>query len=117
MTMRRCERRWRVLLNSCSMNWRPSAWARSFSESLSADQPECLVVDQHMPEMTGLDLQHHLRRSGIKIPAIIITAHDQPGPREQCRAAGAIAAYLLKLLNENDFLDAIFSAINRRQAQ
>lgn len=104
------------LLNSCSMNSETFGSGQEFLESLSADQPECLVVDQHMPEMTGLDLQHHLHRSGIKIPAIIITAHDQPGLREQCRAAGAIA-YLLKPLNENDFLDAIFSAINRRQAQ
>jgi two-component system response regulator FixJ len=44
-----------------------------------------------MPEMTGLELQQNLVRNGVLIPTIIITAHDEPGMRERCKAAGAIA--------------------------
>jgi FixJ family two-component response regulator len=37
----------------------------------------CLVVDQNMPEMTGLDLLVELDRRGLSIPALLITgAHD-----------------------------------------
>ena len=55
--------------------------------------PECMIVDLQMPNMTALDLQHHLARRGINIPTIVMTAHDESGTRERCIAAGA-AAYL-----------------------
>jgi FixJ family two-component response regulator len=99
------------LLNACAMNSETFGSGKEFLDSLGAHRPQCVVVDQHMPEMTGLDLQRHLRRRGIKIPAIIITAHDQPGLREQCRTAGAIA-YLLKPLKEDELIDAVNKAIS-----
>jgi CheY-like chemotaxis protein len=61
--------------------------------------------------MTGLELQIHLRQIGRTIPTIIITAHDQPGLRERCRSAGAMA-YLLKPLNETYLLAAINEAMS-----
>jgi FixJ family two-component response regulator len=100
------------LLGSYAVNAETFGSGQEFLDSLSADQPQCLVLDQHMPEMTGLDLQLQLRRSGFRIPAIIITAHDQPGLREQCQSAGAVA-YLLKPLDEKEFIGAIGRAINR----
>ena len=71
--------------------------------------PDCMIVDLQMPEMTGLELQHHLAHSGIKIPTIVITAHDEPGARERCIAAGA-AAYLLKPLRKAVLMAAIDTA-------
>jgi FixJ family two-component response regulator len=73
--------------------------------------PDCMIVDLQMPDMTGLELQHHLARTGIKIPTIIITAHDEPGTRERCIAAGA-AAYLLKPLRKAVLIAAIDTASN-----
>lgn len=98
------------LLNSCAISAEAFGSGQEFLDSLAVDQPDCLVIDQHMPEMTGLELQTHLRRMGRTIPTIIITAHDQPGLRERCRSAGAMA-YLLKPLNETYFLAAINEAI------
>jgi FixJ family two-component response regulator len=69
--------------------------ARAFIDSLRHDVPECLIVDLQMPEMTGLDLQRQLTRDGIKIPTIVVTAHDEVIARQRCKAAGALA-YLLK---------------------
>ncbi len=71
--------------------------------------PDCMIVDLQMPDMTGLELQHHLARTGIKIPTIIITAHDEPGTRERCIAAGAVA-YLLKPLRRAVLIAAIDTA-------
>ena len=99
------------LLNSCAISAEAFGSGQEFLDSLAAEQPDCLVIDQHMPEMTGLELQTHLRRIGRTIPTIIITAHDQPGLRERCRSAGAMA-YLLKPLNETYFLAAINEAIS-----
>jgi FixJ family two-component response regulator len=71
--------------------------------------PDCMIVDLQMPNMTGLELQHHLARGGIKIPMIVITAHDEPGTREMCIAAGA-SAYLLKPLRKAVLIAAINKA-------
>ena len=80
--------------------------ARDLLSGLAAGLPECLIVDLQMPNMTGLELQQHLARTGITIPTIVITAHDEPGTKERCIAAGA-AAYLLKPLRKASLLTAI----------
>jgi FixJ family two-component response regulator len=101
------------LLNAFAISTEAFGSGQEFLDSLTADQPGCLVIDQHMPEMTGLELQAQLRRIGRNIPTIIITAHDQPGLRERCQSAGA-RAYLLKPLNQTYFLAAINEAIGTR---
>jgi FixJ family two-component response regulator len=83
--------------------------AREFIEALQSRVPGCLIVDLQMPDMTGLDLQRHLTQAGYHIPTIVITAHNQSGFREQCRAAGA-AAYLIKPLHEDELIAAINAA-------
>jgi len=81
--------------------------AHQFLDSLPDGLPDCLIVDLQMPGMTGLELQHHLTLNGIKIPTIVITAHDQPGARERCESAGAIA-FLSKPLQD----ELLFAAID-----
>src|SRR3546814_857909 len=38
-------------------------------------EPECLVSDMRMPQMSGLQLQDELRRRGIVLPLVFVTAH------------------------------------------
>jgi FixJ family two-component response regulator len=83
--------------------------AREFLASLNMRIPQCLLVDLHMPDMTGLELQHYLARAHINIPAIIITAHDEPGTRERCKAAGA-SGYLVKPIPDVLLISAINDA-------
>ena len=80
-----------------------------FLASLADGVPDCLIVDLQMPEMTALELQHNLTRKGIRIPTIIITAHDEAGMRERCKSAGAIA-YLSKPVQEISLFAAIAAA-------
>jgi FixJ family two-component response regulator len=80
--------------------------ARKFLSALHEGLPECLIVDLQMPDMTGLELQHYLRRSGVRIPTIVITAHNETGTRERCESAGA-AAFLSKPLKGASLLAAI----------
>src|SRR5712671_372429 len=77
--------------------------AREFLTSLPDGLPECLIADLQMPEMTGLELHHHLTRSGIQIPTIIITAHGDIRVRERCESAGIIAFLSKPLRNESLF--------------
>jgi FixJ family two-component response regulator len=73
--------------------------AHEFLASLPEGLPECLIADLQMPEMTGLELHHHLTRSGIQIPTIIITAHGDIRVRERSESAGVIAVLSKPLRN------------------
>jgi FixJ family two-component response regulator len=92
-------------LSACAF---PSA--RSFLNEFDKSIVSCIVLDLHMPDMNGIDLQNHLRSAypELAMRVIIITAHDDPGMRERCLAAGA-AAYLCKPVEGA----ALIGAINR----
>ncbi len=47
----------------------------------------CLVLDQKLPGMTGLDLLAELRRGEAGLPAILITTHPAAELRRKARAA------------------------------
>jgi FixJ family two-component response regulator len=98
------------VLETSSYKVHTFASAREFIDNLHHGIPECLITDLQMPNMTGLELQSHLARSGVKIPTIVITAFDEPGVREKCTVAGAIA-YLLKPIRKAVLMDAINKAI------
>jgi FixJ family two-component response regulator len=40
--------------------------------------PRCLIVDQHMPDMTGLELAAWLHSIGVRLPVLLITAAASP---------------------------------------
>jgi FixJ family two-component response regulator len=97
------------LLNARSYHAETYQSARQFLASLPDGLPQCLIVDLQMPDMTGLELQKHLTQSGIAIPTIVITAHDEAGTRERCKLAGAVA-FLLKPLHDTALIAAIDDA-------
>ena len=79
---------------------------------MGRDIPECLVVDVHMPDFTGLDLQRYLDRTNKKIPTIVITAFDDDATRERSAASGA-SAFLTKPLHGPILIKAINDAMMR----
>jgi FixJ family two-component response regulator len=94
------------LLGARSLNAKTYRSARQFLASLADGMPYCLILDLQMPDMTGLELQQDLSRKRIRIPTIIITAHDEAGMRERCKAAGAIA-FLPKPIQDTSLFAAI----------
>jgi FixJ family two-component response regulator len=97
------------LLKARGIEVRTYRSARDFLTSLPDGRPECLVVDLQMPEMTGLELQRHLIRTGIRIPTIVITAHNEGEMRELCKSMGA-SDFLSKPLQDTSLLAAIDKA-------
>jgi FixJ family two-component response regulator len=100
------------LLSASSFEPRTYGSAREFIDSIRTDIPECLVVDVHMPDFTGLDLQRYLNRINKKIPTVVITAFDDAGVRERSTASGA-KAFLTKPLHGPTLIDAILDATGR----
>lgn len=70
----------------------------------------CLVLDHHMPEMTGLQLAEQLRASGNQLPILLVTG--SPSPSIVARAAElGIERVLEKPPEEDDILEFIASHI------
>jgi len=62
------------------------------------DDPElgdvaCLVVDQNMPGMSGLELLAALEMAGRTIPSLLITGVPDEEIAEEARAIGAIEVF------------------------
>jgi FixJ family two-component response regulator len=71
-----------------------------------AARPSCLILDQHMPQMTGLDLAARLRTDGVSIPMLLIT--NAPSPAIVARAALlGIEKVLTKPPSEHDLLSFV----------
>lgn len=68
---------------------------------------DCLLIDLHMPEVTGFDMLEVLCG---RLPVIVITGHDQPGTEERVRALGA-RDYLHKPLDEAALIEALGKVI------
>jgi two-component system response regulator FixJ len=65
--------------------------------------PACLILDQHMPQMTGLELAAELRAAGRPTHILLITALAAPAVVARAARLG-IEKVLEKPLQEDDLL-------------
>lgn len=85
----------RRLLGAAALDTVSYASGAEFLAALAAGEPSCVILDMHMPGLSGLDVQRHLARINSAVPVIVITGHDSPRAREEALALGA-HAYLAK---------------------
>ena len=67
---------------------RTYASAEELLGSGNLDNFQCLIVDQDMPRMTGLELVTALRAQGVKVPALLICGRLTPAVTRQASVAG-----------------------------
>jgi two-component system, LuxR family, response regulator FixJ len=82
----------------------------SAPEFLRTEIPDvaCLILDHHMPHMTGLQLAGRLRARGTEMPILLITAWPSPALRERAALMGI--KILEKPLREEDLLAFVNAA-------
>ena len=97
------------LMRSAGLTVETFGSGAEFLQSLETRLPSCVVLDLHMPDMNGFDVQAHLARKYAALPVIIITGHDLPTNRERAKGSGA-SAFLRKPVHERTLLDAISAA-------
>jgi two-component system, LuxR family, response regulator FixJ len=62
-----------VLLDSADLAFEAFDSAAAFLEEYRADRPGCLVLDLHMPGMSGIDLVERLRGEGSHLPILVVS--------------------------------------------
>lgn len=80
--------------------------AEEFLELTPDPDEGCLILDIHLPKMTGLDLQEKLASRGAKYAIIFMTAFDNPQWQERAMKMGAVA-FLRKPFKVQALLDAV----------
>ena len=81
-----------------------------FLAALPLHPTDCLVLDLHMPEVSGFDVLETFTAQQITTPVVVITGHGESGTAERVLALGA-SAYLTKPVDESVLLSAIHAAL------
>lgn len=100
-----------VLLQSWHFGVDPFNSAASFLQARPSVPPACIVLDLHMPGMSGIELLETLRHDGDMTPVVIFTGRSAPGLAGDTAALGAFAV-LEKPVSDKELLFTIERAIN-----
>jgi FixJ family two-component response regulator len=81
----------RALLESLGMTVEDYSSAREFLASFSDRAKGCLLLDLHMPGMSGVELLDWLRARNSNLPVVAVTGRSDPLLKERVLRAGALA--------------------------
>jgi len=100
------------LMRSIRFQVETFASAEEFLASERLNDTACLILDVHLPGMSGFELQSQLNLDRRSIPIIFITAHADDVSRQRALKGGAIE-FLGKPVRREILFKAIQSAIER----
>src|ERR1700692_2506163 len=100
------------LLDSVGLRSQSFGTAQEFLSSARGEGPSCLILDVRLPGISGLDLQHELKRGRISIPIIFLTAHADVPMSVKAMKSGAVE-FLTKPFRHQDLLDAVQRSLTR----
>ena len=83
--------------------------ADDFLEKFDPDLAGCILLDQHMPGMSGLELLELLRSRNVKTPVIMISGRRDPLLDDLVKRAGALAI-LSKPTGDDELLALVHEA-------
>ena len=84
----------------------------TFLAAIHAARRGCLLLDQVMPGMSGLQVQETLRSRGLNIPVIILSGSATPAVADQALRSGALL-FLEKPVDGERLLECIRQVLAR----
>ena len=100
------------LLESVGLHSRSFGTAQEFLATGHDNGPSCLILDVRLPGISGLDLQHELKRRRANIPIVFLTAHADVPMSVKAMKSGAVE-FLTKPFRQQDLLDAVQRSLAR----
>ncbi|QEL26958.1 response regulator (plasmid) [Bosea sp. F3-2] len=101
------------LIRSLGYEVRSYGSAPAFLNDREVGDPDCMITDIQMPQMTGDQLQAELIAAGRRFPMIFMTAFSTEATRNRVMAAGA-SAYLDKPVDGDTIARCLAAALERR---
>ena len=86
------------------------ASAEEFLMRMNDVAPRCLLLDVHLPRLSGLDLHRLLGQLARRLPTVFITADHDIARSDEMRRTGAPC--LLKPIDDEKLLAAIYAAVD-----
>ncbi len=81
-----------------------------FLDTLGSHRLDCLLLDLQLEGLNGFEVLEAFLDRHIRLPVIVITAHDEPGTAERVLRLGAVA-YLKKPVDRDNLLSSISAAL------
>jgi FixJ family two-component response regulator len=82
----------------------------AFLASLPAATPDCVILDLVMPAMTGPEVLVQLRKMGMNLPVLFISAEERLDLKDIGDAKGPVG-FLLKPFDGDELIGLITAAI------
>lgn len=100
-----------------SVGWRVHGFssAAGYMDHARRDAPACLVLDVHLPDINGLELQRQLA-GGEHPPVVFISGRGDIPSTVRAMRAGAVD-FLTKPFNPDSLLLAVDAAVSRHREQ
>jgi FixJ family two-component response regulator len=98
------------LLRAWSYDVRLCASAQEFLDGPGSREADCLILDVHMPGLSGLDLQQALQERGAGVPVVFVTGHGDAAAQVDALDHGAVA-FLKKPFTDQELLTAVTRAL------
>jgi FixJ family two-component response regulator len=105
-----------MVLESHGFKVRTHNGAHAYLDSCKCKQRRVMLLDVRMPNMTGIELQAHLVKTGDDIPVIFMSGESLPHETLAAQQSNAIT-FLWKPFRTSELLDAIKSGFREYDAR
>jgi CheY-like chemotaxis protein len=105
----------RILQHRPNVKLLPAMQGRTGLDLVRDHQPDLVLLDLHLPDMSGHEVLHMLQADGrtAHIPVVVLSADATEGQIQRLMAAGA-TAYMTKPLDVHQFLHTLDRTLKQK---